>query len=535
MSIATRPDRYTRWATDGGASVVEPNEGRKDIGWEADDEADESEFNWIALNGYEQERYIDERAMGYEYFGATSGWAEATLGPVAGATLTAAFGGGVLYLAGRRLELDTAWIAAIGEDSHVYTASRDTYVAVNNDRELEYNAVLVGNPAPSPSAGYTNIFRVETDATDVVEVERLLPSTPRIVVGWAFTGTVAHEKADAAVLVGDAWTVLGVTRWGWSFAADEDLTLLRYDATGTPVGAGIAFDATTGRVVVGASTASVADAAGNAPTLIVGSLGANNGICILGVDDMRLVFAHTSGTVAASIGADENDRLVLLSNAAPNATLALGGTDDSLRPALDNVCALGIDIQRFSEIHVVTTRTSEIRPPGTSALTIGTGAELTGAAVSIQVDQSENQYFELRTHLGAESGAFDADGARDRTKVAQTNTNGNEDTVLIDSGEMALEAAYAVTAEILGVRDGQGEDLYWRRLTALYENRSGGSITFVATPEDTGSSGGQGAWANATAGLALVSNQIVLRVAASDTTVRNWIVRVSMIKISNND
>lgn len=59
--MATRPDKLPRFATGGSASVVEPSEGKKDAGWEADEMPPAGYFNWLHRLTFQAIDWLVER------------------------------------------------------------------------------------------------------------------------------------------------------------------------------------------------------------------------------------------------------------------------------------------------------------------------------------------------------------------------------------------------------------------------------------------------------------------------------------------
>lgn len=60
--MATRPSELPRWATS-GATVTEPAEAKKDIGWITLEKPPFDFFNWLLLRGYEWDKFQDERLL----------------------------------------------------------------------------------------------------------------------------------------------------------------------------------------------------------------------------------------------------------------------------------------------------------------------------------------------------------------------------------------------------------------------------------------------------------------------------------------
>lgn len=88
--------------------------------------------------------------------------------------------------------LGASWIAVDANDDggviiqynvplgspHAFTASKDTYVNVAEDGDVEYLAVNNGDPQPLPTAGYVNIWKVVTDGTEITAATVSVPEYP---------------------------------------------------------------------------------------------------------------------------------------------------------------------------------------------------------------------------------------------------------------------------------------------------------------------------------------------------------------------
>lgn len=99
---------------------------------------------------------------------------------VGGGSLTAAaIPGGVYWIDGVRVEIDTAKLTKLFELNHSFNPNKDTYVSITGDSEtpLVFTEVNNGDPAPAPPPGFTNIIRVVSDAVEVTFVQQLLSDT----------------------------------------------------------------------------------------------------------------------------------------------------------------------------------------------------------------------------------------------------------------------------------------------------------------------------------------------------------------------
>lgn len=94
-----------------------------------------------------------------------------------------------------RVAIDTADIASQSFDAFVFTAFRDSYVAINNAGLIEINDVANGGGAPVPTAGFTNVFFVVTDGTDITSVQSVLDTWPsQRVQSIRFTNVLSTDR-----------------------------------------------------------------------------------------------------------------------------------------------------------------------------------------------------------------------------------------------------------------------------------------------------------------------------------------------------
>ncbi len=570
-----RENDYPRWATDGGASVVEPNEGRKDTGFEADDEADEAEFNWLHRTTYRNIRFLDEDHAGREIRGTTS-WMTSGFGFVPGTGLVGPCGPGVISRAGARLELDADFLTATAQDEHTFTASRDTYVFVDDERLFTFVAVANGAGAPATPAGTTRYQIVITDATDITDVTdsvlrgpimapiegiRVSPQliiglnggVPALLfdVGTAGAGAVLGRVQDAApnpianTYYSRAWqrassrieeildgaasihavgnTATNLAAKQWSFAA------LHYsNNTEEPVGlVRAAIDNVDNVVQVGggashlnAATRVQLYAAANRTTttgtLLLELQGATSliympgGVAQLG-NGSSTTPVFTLNRVASGEGGIEHSEAGSRRWLGPYT--ASGVLDDLLFWRFSGGSDQGVSLRLQSSDGLVQVETvAGLRVQNTGSLTV--------------------RGFRLNTHVGQESGLFDADEFETKTKVVQTNTNGNEDIAIVGSTHLPQDGAYWVEVRILGVQDTQVLNTYGRRMAAIYVRDGASSVSFQNTIEDTtaGAAPG-GGWTNANAALSISGSDLIVRVTATDTVVRNWIIEVTYGRI----
>lgn len=558
---------YPRWATDGSASVVEPNEGRKDGGFLADDEADEAEFNWLHRSAYRSIRWLDEDHLGREMRGTTT-WYEPTFTYAIGASLTQALTGGVVVRLGTRLHMDAAWLASIGQSNHTFTASRDTYVGVSDERAMVFVEVANGGPTPAAPAGYTFLFYVVTDGVGVTAVTSrasagpiMAPANgiriaPHLILGLggavppvqAFdVGTLAATadlervvdgypastsafyvrrwtRASNTLLeilvgsppmhsVGDTDTNAITKTWNWS--------LLHYLAAEEPVGLvhGVAGVATS-VVAIGGGAAQL-----NAATSVQLWAAATNAV--------------TSGTMLLEIQGATS--IVHCPAGVLNLGDGIAGTP-ILRLNRVNLGEGGIEMQEAGSrrwLASYSPNTSDDlvwwRFNGVTDNGVSLRVQWSTGLVQVETDAgfrvrnadgSTTRGIRCNTHVGAETGTFDSEEWEWKTKVVETNTNGNEDLILIPVAQLGIQRVFMIELLIVGVELGSIANVYSRRIVTIYA-RAGGVPSNVSTLEDTGVAGGVGGWpGTASAGVSLSGSDLVLRVTAANTTVRRWTVSV---------
>lgn len=105
--------------------------------------------------------------------------------PVATSGLSATVKGGVAVIRGRLVTNTDAYMQAKespASATHVYTASRDTYVQVDTEGNegLTYVDVANGAARPTPGAGKSNVAVVVTDGSGITSITSLLSANPVI-------------------------------------------------------------------------------------------------------------------------------------------------------------------------------------------------------------------------------------------------------------------------------------------------------------------------------------------------------------------
>jgi hypothetical protein len=566
-----RENDYPRWASDGGADVVEPNEGRKDTGFVDDDEADAAEFNWLHRTQYRWARWLDEDHAGREIRGTTS-WMQAGFGfAVAGgpASLTGACGPGVISRAGARLELDADFLTATGQDAHTFTASRDTYVFIDDERVFTFSAVANGAGAPATPPGTTLFQVVVTDGTDITGVTDSVlrgpicaPAegmrfSPHITIG--LNGGVPAEYFDVgtggagAVLetIGESApspTTVHYSRiWSRSSARINEVlagaasiyavgnndtnttakqyswAALHYTSAEEPVGlVRAAIDNVDNTVQIGGG-ASHLNAATRVQLYAAATRTTTTGTMLLELQGSGGLVYMPGGL--AQLGNGSSSTPVFTINRVNGSEGGVEHSEASSRRWLGPYTAAGADDLVFWRFSGGSDQGVSLRFQSSDGLVqvetvAGLRVRNTG---SLTV-----RGLRLNTHVGQESGLFDADEFEEKTKVVQTNTNGNEDIAIVGSSDLPQDGAYWIEVRILGVQDTQVLNTYGRRMAAIYVRDGASSVSFQNTIEDTtaGAAVG-GGWTNANAALSISGSDLIVRVTATDTVVRNWIIKVT--------
>jgi hypothetical protein len=462
MTVSAVPNEdFPRWATDGSAAVVEPNSGRKDIGWEADDEADEAEFNWLQNKNYEWIRHLQERSMGWEFAGSTATWKTGFTFAVSAGLASKALSEGVIWLDGRRLSFDATFLTEEGEDTHTFTASRDIYVGVNNDREISYQEVANGAGAPAPGAGFTHVLLVVTNGTNVTSVTSLIPDGyPNIYSRWRHLnileigdptnrlGTGLDPQMDfypaaAQQSIVNFRNQSGVMR----FAHVHDVAGDQYALVDNTGGTRVIVDGATGRVVLNGAAAAVGQidtSISGFGEVIVGDLSqARVGLEILADQWARIIIGKTGKTHTGSIHADTDDRFV---------------------------------IESPDTIHLWTAR-------------------------------------------GSDGGDFDDKKPFVASWAWRTATNGNEDEIVFPSALIDANTTYLWEVRVIGNRDGSSLSFYSSHIAKVM-SRGDFEDTPVGTPEEQLSTAGSGVTAIEVTVQA--GSGVRVRVTANHANNINW-------------
>lgn len=530
MSYPTRPaDGYPSFAIDGAATIVVPNLGMRDSGYVVGDVADEGVANYLARDAAAWLRVLDETRPGRELMGDDLTWKQPTVTYPTGAGFSKALGLGVVYREGRRLELDADHLANIGETNHVFAASVVTWVGINDERALNF---VAGGPL---LAGYTEIMRVTTDGAGVTAVSSSVPQSiaggescyvnaglhflqvvyfgddAAIAGGNAFDLRLRKEAADVGFLY---FVSAGLVAWDLRLTAGENLELHRYNGAQVDQGIPFAVDWTTGAVLLAGGA--LADAASEADEVVIGSLAsAAPGLSFLFTNDGRIAFTHTSGNADGSLLYTSDD--VFSINIAQG-SVGYYFNVDGITPDSGNTRDIGTPSFFFRRIYSAELFADTLESVSGGQVTI------TGQDIILQGDQATSDMVHVRTHLGAEGAAFDTTSTwAVFLRVAITNTNGNEDILLVPASEMPVQRVAKLKIEITGVEDADGDDLYHRELTQVYSRITAGSMTLRGTPRDN--SNIYGGWnAAASATPLIISGALYLRVSNNATTVLNWVI-----------
>lgn len=565
---------YPRFASEIGASVVEPNEGRKDIGFEADDEADEAEFNWLHRTTYRWARFLDESHCGREFRGTTS-WYEPAFGYVAGAGLTAACGPGVVCREGTRLELDAAWLLSIGEDDHTFPASRDTYVFVDDERALTFSDVANGGPAPATPPDTTLLFIVVTDGANVTSVTRSLldgpimaPTaglrvSPQLITG--LSGGVPTHVFDVGIAGAGATMESirsavsgGLTYYDrtWTRATNRVTEILA--GAGAHVSADGSSDATTKtwqwalghytnaeepvglvRGVSGVATSTVMLGGGAASVNAATSVqlwAAANVTTTTGT--MLLEVQGTTSLVYMPVG------LVTLGDGSGVPLLRLnrgsgGGMEGGIEVQEAGSRRWLANYSPNNSDDLVWWRFNGGADNGVAFRLNWTNGDATFYhSLAVEADESDDEVLEVVTHIGAEGGALDDNRPRIYSRVGQTNTNGNEDIVIGDPTRLGIlggarDKAAACELLVCGMEEADSTAIYVRRFLIVLSNPGGGASIAGTVEDTTHASADFGGWDVAcSAAPTMVGSELRLRVTATDVLVRNWTILVRSVPTS---
>lgn len=170
--MASRPSQFPRWADDGGASVTEPSEPEKDLGWvPGNPELDY--MNWLQLLAYQWLVWLVQvlRPTDLELADAPLPGGTA---PVVGAGLSRIAG----FFSARAVAAGVP-VPLTDVQAHVYNDSVITYWDLDRDGVWTPVEAGLADPEPAVTANAVRVYIVVTDATDIVEVSDRRPDVIR--------------------------------------------------------------------------------------------------------------------------------------------------------------------------------------------------------------------------------------------------------------------------------------------------------------------------------------------------------------------
>lgn len=228
----TRPSTLPVWATSGDITV--PSSPKQAVGWEQNESPPRQYFNWYQNLAYQWLAYSDQKHMVLEDLsGGTqsyivSGWTWGSF-----SSLQATLATGTLQYKGK-----TRLVLAVAV-ARTFTASKDTYVNVNEDGTLEYQEVANGAGAPTPSTNYVAFAKVITNGSAVTSATALLDTTHTVLARpIKISGTGGDTKlgtSTAAALCEGAGTLpavraVGATGYSLSLGANTTRAPLHLDS-----------------------------------------------------------------------------------------------------------------------------------------------------------------------------------------------------------------------------------------------------------------------------------------------------------------
>lgn len=165
------PDVCDSWQEE-AARVVEQRASRTGLTLNTKTQ-DETDYG-----GYEQVGVSINRVSTDSLSFGTRAWCPETtpFGYTTGASLTQSAIPSVVVVNGRRVEISAELLTELGETTHLFTASKDTYVGLDPQGAappLSFTEVNNGDPAPALPAGEQWIAIVVTDALGVTSVKSL--------------------------------------------------------------------------------------------------------------------------------------------------------------------------------------------------------------------------------------------------------------------------------------------------------------------------------------------------------------------------
>lgn len=209
-----RPDFHPLWATSG--SAIDPGPSKRATGWVALEKPAHTTFNFLDQQQSEFIEYLETTVLDSESLWKMSAFKandRMTVEPVSGLTgilspkdgVFSSTDVGAIYNAeGQKTTWSGQDLINIGDNTHVYPASRDTYIAYNDGlRTFEYNDVPNDDPEPTPTAGFLNFQRVVTDGVDITGTNDILPTEPIFNVKPTFgdMSTLGSSGIDQSVTI----------------------------------------------------------------------------------------------------------------------------------------------------------------------------------------------------------------------------------------------------------------------------------------------------------------------------------------------
>ncbi|TPV96225.1 MAG: hypothetical protein B7733_05815 [Myxococcales bacterium FL481] len=260
--MATRPTKYTRWATAGVRT--EPTDPKKDSGHLDGEVADQAEFNWNMHNDYLWQNYLDERA-GPMSRGNVNRGEGLEFAVTAGRTVT--LSAGTYVIDGVYYEVTDAILAAEGIDSREYTADRDTFIYYRpSTQDFGFDTRVNGAAAPPPATGWYHVGMISCDATDATIAEQAYYVPGTIPSGTSLSQRFAIEADTDDVMLTLARIGAGNATMDFRtetelraqfVAADGSFTLKTWD-NGSLTLNSIVVDTTSGNVSIPSLTGTVA-------------------------------------------------------------------------------------------------------------------------------------------------------------------------------------------------------------------------------------------------------------------------------------
>lgn len=194
-----RPDFHPLWATSG--SAIDPGPSKRATGWVALEKPAFTTFNFLDQQQSEFIEYLETTILDSESLWkliafkadnrmtvAVTGGLTGTLSPKDG-VFSVSDVGAIYNAEGQKTTWSGQDLINTGDNTHVYPASRDTYIAYNDAlRTFEYNDVPNDDPEPTPTAGFLNFQRVVTDGSDITGTNDTLPTNPPFTSTPTFSG-----------------------------------------------------------------------------------------------------------------------------------------------------------------------------------------------------------------------------------------------------------------------------------------------------------------------------------------------------------